>query len=295
MSRPPITLPWIAISAVAELLAWLLLRAAVNNPAEFSRIEGVLLGTMSAYAYILGSVLCLKIAEEYKGAVWMRCGWLAFAGTAAISAIRYLLDSYVPALIWPAYASIRANGEFRQAALLTEFTLLLAGITALWLGFWTLGLGFRLLRRDIAVMAVVMTLLVFLIFQRERLSEQHVGTALAVKLQLTSHIVLAMAAAGSIPLHRLCAQLSGGRMAQFMRLIVAYAVLRSGAIFVGMVVLGNSGSGWQGALTLLAWRSTPWIFALAALIRAGMAESIIRSAHRQRVEQLPVCVMAPRP
>jgi len=287
MTARAITPTWIAAGAAAELAAWWVMRRLTPDPVSYAQGEVIILGFFSALAYLLALALCLQISNEYEKRSWMRLGWLALGAMAAISAARYLFDNSLPHRFWPELATPPVLGVTREVFLVAEFLCLLAGVVAIWMAFHALGLGLRLLKRDQLLMLVTLVMMGVLIYERDSLSEHQSNSPLAVGLQLASHIILVLAAVCSVPLHRLCVQMGGGRMAHFMRMITAYALLRSGAIFVGMIVLGNGGGGWLGLAATLAWRSTPWVFALAAVVRYGMVAAVEREAARHVLSHVP--------
>jgi len=150
---------------------------------------------------------------------------------------------------------------------------LLIGIIASWLAFHRLGLGFRMLRRDKIALALVFVLVTGILCFRERLTEAQSPFRLAWYLQQVTQVLLAAAAAASVPLHRLCVQMGGGRLAATLRWILLYAGGRCAVVFATVTLP----DGWEKvpAATLaygVAFYSMPWVFAMATATRGRMAE-----------------------
>jgi hypothetical protein len=253
-------------------LAFAIPRTLGRGPAHLRTEEAIVLaGALMAYGCAFRA--CRAIAAEYERGTWMRTSWQAFAACAAFCIARHLADNSFPALIWPGYWEGALVSVLRQSTIVLAHLGLLTGIVTYWLAFRSLGLGFRILPRDIAVLGVITLLLAGILCFREDLTEAQSPSRLAWYLQMISHVLLAAAAAAVVLTNGLCAQMGGGRLAATLRWILIYTLTRAALVFKWVVLPAEWNNQWAVSLvTGAVFYSVPWFFALATVLRSRMAE-----------------------
>jgi hypothetical protein len=194
--------------------------------------------------------------------------WLAFALNAAASVVRHLADTALWDMLWPGYSSGVAIALIRQTAIVVGLGALFAGVIAIVWAFHRMGIGLSPRRWDIAAIAGVFAVLATIFFFREGLAEARSASALARHLQELGLILLAAGAASSILVYRLARQMSGGRLGLTMLAVVIYSVLRCVLVCVSLFPALDK--------MLLPVKipldfAVPWLFALAAAYRSGIA------------------------
>jgi hypothetical protein len=218
--------------------------------------------------YSAAFILCVSVAREHRPDSWFRVAWLAFAVNAAASVVRHAADTDLWDRIWPGYSSGNAIAIIRQTAIVVGLGALFAGVFAIVWAFHRMGIGLSPRRWDIAAIAGVFAVLATIFYLREGLAEFHRGSALARDLQQLGLVLLAAGAATSILVYRLARQMSGGRLALTMLSIVVYTVLRCILVCVSLVpALDRTLQPLKIPLDL----AVPWLFALAAAYRSGIA------------------------
>ncbi len=218
--------------------------------------------------YGIALVLCLSVAAEHRPDSWFRAAWLAFAINAAASIVRHASDTPLWNLIWPGYSHGVAIALIRQIAIVIGLGALLAGVFAMVRAFHRAGIGLAPRRSDIAAIAGVFALLATIFYFREGLAEAHSPSMAARYLQQLGLILLAAGAACSILVYRLAHEMRGGRLGLTMLCIVIYTVLRCVLV---CVLLFPSLRNAARPLTILLEFAVPWLFALAASYRSGIA------------------------
>jgi hypothetical protein len=227
-----------------------------------------LMALRAVAGYAVAFVLCVAVAGEHRRDSWFRVAWMAFAVNAAASIVRHAADTPLWDLMWPGYSSGVAIAIIRQSAIVIGLGALLAGVIAIVWAFHRMGIGLSPRRWDIAAIAAVFAVLATIFYFREGLAEFHKASALARYLQQLGLILLAAGAACSILVYRLARQMSGGRLALTMLAIVIYTVLRCVLVCVSLVPPIDR---FVFPFNLPLELSVPWLFALAAAYRSGIA------------------------
>ena len=218
--------------------------------------------------YSVAFILCLSVAFEHRSDSWFRIAWLAFAVNAAASIVRHAADTALWDLVSPGYSSGVEIAIIRQTAIVIGLGALLAGVLSIVWAFHRMGIGLSPKRWDIASIAGIFAVLATIFYFREGLAEFHKSSQLAQDLQQLGLILLAASAACSILVYRLARQMSGGRLALTMLSVVIYTVLR--CILVCVSLFPTLDATVQPAKIPLDL-AVPWLFALAAAYRSGIA------------------------
>jgi len=218
--------------------------------------------------YSIACILCLSVAMEHRRDSWFRIAWLAFALNAAASVVRHTADTALWDLIWPGYSSGTEIAIIRQTAIVLGLGALLAGVIAIVYAFHRMGIGLSPRRWDVASNAGIFAVLATISYFRQGLAEFLRPSPLAQGLQELGLTLLAASAACSILVYRLARQMSGGRLALTMLSVVIYTVLR--CILVCISLFPAIEGFWQPVRIPLDL-AVPWLFALAAAYRSGIA------------------------
>ncbi|HEY3742256.1 MAG TPA: hypothetical protein VGL53_20540 [Bryobacteraceae bacterium] len=223
-------------------------------------------------AYAWGTCLCLLVAAEYKRQPLLRMAWLLLAANGLVSIVRHVLESrtleqWPPVHLW------------RHATITLALLLLLGGIWAMAQAFVKAGLGFRIHRTDgIAVAMIFGVLCVILVF-RDQLSEASMPLPGPRVLQISSQVVIALAAAFSVALHRIIVDMGGGKLAISMRFLVAHILGRVLLVLLSQTFKSQLAfsADTEFAFTL-GFDVMTWVFALAAAYRATMFAAALQQA-----------------
>ncbi len=218
--------------------------------------------------YSIAFVLCLSVAREHRRDSWFRLAWLAFAVNAASSVVRHIADTPLWNRLSPGYSSGIAIALIRQTAIVAGLGALLAGVVAIVWAFHRMGIGLSPRRWDIAAIAGVFAVLATILYFREGLAEARSASSLARYLQQLGLILLAAGAAVSILVYRLARQMSGGRLGLTMLTLVIYTVLR--CVLVCIALFPSFADAIEPVRIPLDF-AVPWLFALAAVYRSGIA------------------------
>jgi hypothetical protein len=218
--------------------------------------------------YSVAFIICASVAGEHRKDSWFRVAWIAFAVNAAASVVRHAADTALWNLVWPGYYDGVAIAIIRQSAIVVGLGALLAGVIAIVWAFHRMGIGLSPKRWDVAFIAGIFAVLATIFYFREGLAEFHRPSAVARVLQQLGLSLLAAGAACSILVYRLARQMSGGRLALTMLSVVIYTVLR--CILVCVSLFPAVGRFVQ-PVTIPLDLAVPWMFALAAVYRSGIA------------------------
>jgi hypothetical protein len=218
--------------------------------------------------YSVAFILCMSVAMEHRADSWFRIAWLAFAVNAAASFVRHSVDTPLWDLVVPGYSSGVEIAIIRQTAIVIGLGALLSGVLAIVWAFHRMGIGLSPKRWDIASIGGIFAVLATIFYFREGLAEFQKSSALAQNLQQLGLILLAASAACSILVYRLARQMSGGRLALTMLSVVIYTVLR--CILVCVNLFPTLEAAVQPVKIPLDL-AVPWLFALAAAYRSGIA------------------------
>jgi hypothetical protein len=219
-------------------------------------------------AYSVALLLCLSVAGEHRRDSWFRVAWLAFALNAAASMVRHAADTALWDLALPGYSSGAAIGVIRQTAIVIGLGSLLAGVIAIVWAFHRMGIGLSPKRWDVLSIAGIFAVLATIFYFREGLAEFRGVSLLAQNLQQLGLILLAASAACSILVYHLARQMKGGRLALTMLSVVIYTVLRCVLVCLSLFPAVDAV---LRPLTIPLDLSVPWLFALAAAYRSGIA------------------------
>jgi hypothetical protein len=230
----------------------------------------------SFWAFLFAFLLNLEIAGEYRDARWLRISWLALAGNAGISVIRYVIESKLLDLIWEGYRDGYIFGLIQHSVIVPANVCLMVGLLAMGWSYHKVGLGFRIEKRDYAFITGLLLLTVSIFAFREGLTQAKSPYSAGKYLQLINIGQLALSAAASIVLHRIAVQMDGGKLAIALRMLSFYTLLRVvlvlGETLVDLGIPAPDGHGkYITALVIsLGWQSVPWVVALAAAYHAEM-------------------------
>ena len=241
-------------------------------------------------AYLLALALNLEIASEYRETRWLRVAWLALALNTGVSAVRILVESSLFNLIWPGYTRDPLWGLLQHLTIVPANAFLLFGLLAMWWAYHQVGLGFKIEKRDYAVIAGILILLIALMVFREGLSEARSPFAMSRWLQLIGLTLLSLSAAASLATYRMAMQMGGGKLAVALCLLTLYTLLRGVLVLVqaGQRISlpdGQQGSASYSIFIMLCWQLVPWIALLAAAYRAEMIVHAARKLKQQRAEK----------
>ena len=239
-------------------------------PAEPARYWSVL-PFASGAAFLIGLMLCMRIAREYERGSWMRTSWLLLSAYAGVSCARFSLEGV--ALAGP--AAWLAAREWREVPVTVSFILLSAALLAMLRSFTTLGLGFSASRADylllLAILAVTPTVVLF----REELADAQSSYLLVRYLQYLNPLLLAFPAALSVPLYRISRQMGGGLMATSLQLLMLSIVIRT-MLYV-RVVPALAAVPAVVVLHSVLSPTTSWLFALAVACRWRLTVEALNS------------------
>jgi hypothetical protein len=224
------------------------------------------------FAYSLATAFCLQIATEYRRQPALRLAWLLLATDAIVSIGRHILD-----MSW--FERIAHIHLYRQTAITIALLFLLAGMWTMARAFLRTGLGFRIHRIDVFAVAILSALVSVILFFHDNLSEAHVSLLAPKNVQLFSQVVIAIAGASAVLLHRIIVDMGGGKLAIAMRFLVGHIVGRVLLVLTGQIMRPYSAIHpvWNFA-SWIAFDATTWIFALAACYRASMFAAALRQA-----------------
>jgi hypothetical protein len=233
-----------------------------GGPAALVRMVG------KVAAYSLALMACRHIANEYGRRSWFRAAWLLLFACAAVSIFRYLFDNQVLEAFWRGYWRGQAITVLREVPSAFSLLLLAAGVLAMAGAILKTNLGFSLRRMDYLAIAAAMTFLVLALILREDISAvSRLQSAWTRGAQLTSHISLAIAAAGAIVLLRFSRQMGGGQLALAMGWLIAHIATRCLLIAVGPFESHLTLVPHLKMLEAALYDSTPWMFAVSAAYR----------------------------
>jgi hypothetical protein len=249
--------------------------------------EGTITTFSLFWAYLFAMVLNLEIAGEYNDARWLRISWLALAANAGISIVRIIIESRLFDLIWEGYKNGYIFGLLQHIAIVPANACLLLGLMAMGWSYHRVGLGFRIEKRDYAVILALFALIILLFYFREGLTQAQSPYFISRYLQLIGLVLLTLSAAASLVLHRMAMQMDGGKLALVLRFLALYTLLR------GVLVLFQALrrldipelSGVESIPTLffdLGWQAVPWIAALAAAYRAELTVNAAKELRQKR-------------
>jgi hypothetical protein len=223
-------------------------------------------------AYALAACFCLQIASEYRRQPALRLAWLLLAANAIVSIVRHALE-----MSW--FEQSPHLHLYRQIAITLALLFLLGGMWTMAYAFLRTSLGFRIHRIDVVAVATVFALVSLILFYRDHLSEAHLPLLAPKNVQLFSQVVIAVAGASAVLLHRIILDMGGGKLAIAMRFLVGHTVGRVVLVLTGQILRPYAPlhPGWD-TLSHLAFDATTWIFALAACYRASMFTAALRQA-----------------
>jgi hypothetical protein len=285
---PKIVLVGLAAHMALRLAALLAMRlgggAAFEAALDATRIAGGLC------AYALALLVCRGVAEEYRGAKWMRLAWLALTANAALSLLRPLVRSALPLVGEHAdpYYSPPLFGLLLHLVIVPANLLLLTGLLAMWWAYREAGVGFTLERRDGAALAGLFALMLAFFAFHDILTEAQALYRATRVLQLVGQAQMFLIAAVALLLHRVAAQMEGGKLAVVLRWLTIYALLRLGMVLA--VSLARASFPDHGRLTTeladFGWQAAPWLFALAVAYRAEVTALAAARLARVKEERL---------
>lgn len=223
--------------------------------------EAYFFAAVSSVGYILAFLLNLEIASEYKDNKLMRWSWYLIAANAGISVGREAVVSPLFNSIWSGYFNSDFAESHHGTIILIANSCLALGLLGMWRGYQKTGLGFGVKTVDYIEIALIAALTVGLLVTVER---SPVGL-----------IILSCAAAVSVVLYRMAAQMGGGKLALAIRCLTVYTLLRATLVLIesvtGLIDLERRQShDLIISVDILIWRTVPWVAALAAAYRAEL-------------------------
>jgi hypothetical protein len=221
-------------------------------------------------AYLLATAFCLRIACEYRRQPKLRLAWRLLAINGMVSMLRHALEM-------GAFDPITHIHLYRQVSITLALLFLLGGMWTMARAFLSTGLGFRVHRIDILAVACVFALVSVILFFHENLSEASVPLLAPRNVQIFSQVVIAVAAAFSVVLHRIILEMGGGKLAIAMRFLVGHIVGRVLLVLTSQILHPNIAAhpDWE-FISHLAFDFSIWLFALAACYRASMFTAALK-------------------
>jgi hypothetical protein len=261
------------------LLAALYLPGAAGWIGRFRLTEAVVMTIAGALAFGIACVLSLEVAAEYSRSHWARLAWLMLAANAGISLVKRTAGSPLLDFVSAEYRTGPLRGLVDNLLVVPANLCLLAGLLAMWWAFHRIGLGFRIERRDWVAMIGVAALFLTLMVYRQDLSQGQSPYLLSRVLQPAGLALLGLASAFGVVLHRYAMQLGDGSLAEVMRWLMFYVLLR-GALVLGRAIISpmqpltlDSPPGLDQWAFDLLWQVVHWAVAMAAACRAQLTVS----------------------
>jgi hypothetical protein len=225
-------------------------------------------------AYAVALIYWLKIAADHPKGSTMRTAWLLLAWSSAISIVRHAYE-------WVIYfTNMPLNiGSLKQIPTVVALVLLTAGLFAIWFGFAAIGLGIRFRTSDLVWVAAT-AVLAYLPYLFSWGADS--SYALIRPLQSLSPMLLAVPALIALLLHRIEQEMAGGQLAAFLRLTVAFLVLR----LIRLILISPSMAQRPTAMligTATGWFSI-WLFTLAAAYRWRFTLSVRELTRRYQAD-----------
>ena len=253
----PINRLWLAAGLVGFL------GAAVLFSPRLEALDHVL----KLIAYSVALVYWVKISGDHPKGSTMRVAWLLLAWSSAISIVRHAFEWMIYFADWPLSIS-----SFRQIPTVLALVMLTAGLFAIWFGFAAIGLGSRFRTSDLIWIAAIVAFVPYLYSLRENMADARSPYALIRYLQSLSPVLLAAPALIALLLHRIEQDMRGGQLANSLRLVVAFLVLRLIALLI-MLSPGLANLPIQFMIAKAAGWGAIWLFTLAAAYRWRMTLS----------------------
>lgn len=279
--------PKVIVAGLAlHIGAWLALDAASWATGERWRTGiAALRLTLGMLAYAVAFGLNLEIAREYRQSPKLRLAWLALAANSGIFFLRPLVETTLWNRIFPGYTSDPLEGLLLHLLIVPANCCILIGVLAMWSAYHEVGLGFRVMRRDYALMAGVIALGILLLFYRQHLTEAQSPYLASRVLQPVGLVLLGLCSAMSLALYRLAVQMDGGRLAAALRWLTIYVLLRGVLVLLRALKLEFLPEGvlWpERYLFEIGWQTVPWLAAMAAACRAELTVRAARELAQRR-------------
>lgn len=239
------------------------------------------LGSLCAYG--LAFIVCWRIADEYRETKWMRLAWLLLTFNAGLSLLRPFAR---PFPFWgqpiDLYYTPPEYALFLHLILVPANFCLLLGLLAIWWAYHEIGLGFRLVKRDVwAMVGLLGLMLAFFVFS-DLLTEAQAYYRTTRVLQIIAQVQMFLIAAASLLMHRVSIQMGSGRLAIVLRWMTVYALWRLGLVLTVSLVryVFPHHLHLITDLAEFGWQAAPWLLALAVAYRAELTElAAARLAH----------------
>ncbi|HLX46384.1 MAG TPA: hypothetical protein VKR43_23215 [Bryobacteraceae bacterium] len=221
----------------------------------------VLNHSLKVVAYSVALGYWMKIAGDHPQRSTMRVAWLLLAWSSGISIARHAFELAIHFGNWPLSIS-----SFRQIPTVLALVMLTGGLFAIWFGFAAIGLGSRFRTSDAIWIAAVVAFVPYLFSLRENMVDAKSPYVLIRQLQSLSPVLLAAPALIALLLHRIEQDMRGGQLANSLRLVVAYLVLRLVAMLI-MISPGLMNLALPRMIAGAAGWGAIWLFTLAAAYR----------------------------
>jgi len=205
-------------------------------------------------AYLCAFLLCRAIAADHARSPLLRLSWLLFSGDALMSILRFLLET-------PAIPASGARNAISATLISFGLLCMASGMAATWWALRQAPLGYRPLRQDYAMIALIALALPFTLNARYAAPAMWNPGAIAVSLLFAVAILMVL-------LGRMCIQMGTGVLSQVIRWIMTYMFIRC----LQNVLIGlHEGYGMPvRTLVLLLQGGFPWIFAYACALRYAL-------------------------
>ena len=236
----------------------------------------------------IATVLCLEVAAEYRQVRWSQLAWQLLAVGTALSLLKRLVGSPIFDLVIARYRVGPIRGLLDNILFVPANLFLLAGLIAIWWSFHRIGLGFKIKPRDYAIMAVVASLFIVLLIQRQSLSQAQSPYLVSRILQPVGLMLLGIISAFGLMLHRSAVQMGDGRLAAVMRWLTVYVVLRGLLVLLGAslnprtLITAESPYALNEWAFDVLWQIVPWTAAIAAACRAQVTVKAAEQLSRFR-------------
>jgi len=270
------------------LLSALFLYSSLGQTPRLRMIEAIIMTVSGLAAYGIALLLSLEISTEYRRSPWARAAWLLLAASAAISLLKRSAGTPLLDFVDAEYRTGPLRGLIDNLMVVPANLCLFAGLLALWWAIHRIGLGFRIGRRDWAMMAGVTGLFLLMFIFREDLSQGRSPYLLSRILQPVGLGLLGLASAFGVVLHRYAVQMGDGRLAAVMRWLMFYVLFRGALVLVRALVSPlqpvalDSPSGLNEWTFELLWQVVHWAMAMAAACRAQMTVSAMAELRKLR-------------
>lgn len=250
--------------------------------------EAVVMTVSGIVAFGIALLLSLEVAAEHRQSSLVRLAWQLFAINAGLSLLKRTIGSPFFDFFDSGFRTSPLRGLIDNLLIVPANFFLFAGLIAMWLAIHRMGLGFRIKWRDYLGMATITALFLTMLFYRENLSQGQSPFLLSRVLQPLGLALLGMISSLGIMLHRYAVQMGNGRLAQVMRWLMVYVLLRGILVLArsfyspDLPLMLDSPSDLQQWTFDVLWQVVHWAAALATACRAELTVTAAEQLKRLR-------------